>query len=484
MDQNKAAQNKAAWYRQRYARRMFLQQLGVGAGMAFLAACAPAVAPSAPANTAPAAQSGGSSASEWVTGKVAKDSSFTFSYTSWEGEAEMRKWLHHFDNFFKENYPNATVNADWGVPWDEYWTKLPTQLAGGAPIDLAWMHDTRCKTFAANGWLTPLDDFIAAFPPPGWPDEFYPSQVKAFQYEGKQYGFPYDWAPGGLYINLDMFEKAGVDLPTEETTMEEFLEIAKALTQDTDGDGKIDQWGCDVPTDWAAGAYWIVKNFGGDFWDEAVTTSKFDQPGTIAAFQYIADLIWDHKVMPSAEALGAAGMGDGLAFPNGLIGMHWSLNDEAFVLDETIGDKFKWTAAPSPKGSEGRFQFVGGSAFSIPTSTTQPDVAFELLRYTLSNPETLPVSAEMGSQFVGNKTFWEYGIPGEKDSDLYNQFKHAMYDLGLRDGIVPDYHPKYLEWESTIYTALFSLLWTGEERDAAKICQQAHEKTNELLAGA
>jgi hypothetical protein len=56
-----------------------------------------------------------------------------------------------------------------------------------------------------------------------------------------------------------------------------------------------------------------------------------------------------------------------------------------------------------------------------------------------------------------------------------------MYDLGLRDGIVPDYHPKYLEWESTVYVANFDLLWTGEERDAAAVCGRAHEMTNELL---
>ena len=188
--------------------------------------------------------------------------------------------------------------------------------------------------------------------------------------------------------------------------------------------------------------------------------------------------------MPSAEMLGAIGMGTGLAFSNGLIGMHWSLNDEAFVLDETIGGKFRWTAAPSPKGTAGRFQFVGGSAFSIPTSSTQPDVAYELLRYTLSNPETLPVSAEMGSQFVGNSKFFEFGIPGEPDSDLYNQFKYAMYDLGLRDGIAPNYHPKYLEWESTVYNAVFDLLWTGEEPSAAAACQKVHEMTNEMLGQA
>lgn len=472
-----------SFYRERYNRRIFLQQMGLGAaGMAMLAACAPAAVPGAP-TAAPAADE---TRSEWVTGNVPKDTTASFSYTGWEGEGEMRKWLFHFDNFMQENYPNVTMNADWGVPWGEYWTKLPTQLAGGAPIDMCWMHDTRAKTFAANGWLMPLDDYLAAFPAIGWPEEFYPSQVAAFQYEGKQYGFPYDWAPGGLYINLDMFEEAGLDLPTEDTTMEEFLEIALALTKDTDGDGRIDRWGCDLPSgSWSAGPYWLVRNFGGEYFDETATSSKFNMPETIAAFQYLADLMWKHQVMPTADMLGAIGMGTGLAFSNGLIGMHWSLNDEAFVLDETIAGKFRWTVAPSPRGEAGRFQFVGGSAFSIPTSSTQPDMAYELIRYTLSNPETLPISAEMGSQFVGNKNFFEYGLPSSTETPrLTEDFKHAMYDLGLRDGTVPDYHPKYLEWETTVYGLVMDLLWTGEERDAAAACQRVHEMTNQLLGQA
>jgi hypothetical protein len=90
----------------------------------------------------------------------------------------------------------------------------------------------------------------------------------------------------------------------------------------------------------------------------------------------------------------------------------------------------------------------------------------------------------MGSQFVGNSKFFEFGIPGEPDSELNKQFKHAMYDLGLRDGVAPNYHPKYLEWESTVYNTVFDLLWTGEERSAAAACQQVHEMTNELLGQA
>jgi multiple sugar transport system substrate-binding protein len=357
---------------------------------------------------------------------------------------------------------------------------MPAQLAAGAVIDMMWMHDTRAPSFADKGWLLPMDDLLEAYPPPDWPDKFYKSQVESFRWNGKQYGIPYDIAPGGFYVNLDLLEEAGVDVPTEEWTMDDLLEAALKLSKDTDGDGEIDQWGVNIST--GSGAfYWIVKNFGGDFWDETITESRFNMPETIAAFQYAADLIWKHKVMPSATMLQGIGLEGGTAFASGLIAMHWSLNDEAFALAEVVGDKFKWTTAPSPRGPAGRFQFVGGSAFSIPATSSQPNLAYELASWTLTNPANLKISGAMGSQFTGHVDYYEYGLPQPETGLDVEAFKHAMYDLGKRDGIHPVYHPKYLEWEPSVYNAVFDTLWIGEELDAAVACQQAHDLTNELL---
>ena len=43
-----------------------------------------------------------------------------------------------------------------------------------------------------------------------------------------------------MFYRTDLFEKAGLKPPT---TVEEFVRVAKSLTADTNGDGKIDQWG-------------------------------------------------------------------------------------------------------------------------------------------------------------------------------------------------------------------------------------------------
>ena len=81
------------------------------------------------------------------------DQTGSFRAMSWETEAEMRKWQQHIDTFFADNYPNMEVQIDYGISWEEYWTKLQTTVAGGAQLDMCWMHDSRAQSYAQLGML-------------------------------------------------------------------------------------------------------------------------------------------------------------------------------------------------------------------------------------------------------------------------------------------------------------------------------------------
>ena len=67
-----------------------------------------------------------------------------------------------------------------GVPWAEYWTKLPTVITGGDVPDLAWMHDTRGERLHHAIFCYHSTDFISANKPIDWPDAFDKLQVVAF----------------------------------------------------------------------------------------------------------------------------------------------------------------------------------------------------------------------------------------------------------------------------------------------------------------
>lgn len=407
------------------------------------------------------------------------DLSGTFRAMSWEGEAEMRKWLLHMNNFFEANYPDMELQIDYGISWEEYWTKLQTTIAGGAPLDMCWMHDSRCPSYAQLGMLMPLDEFIAESAPEGWPDAFYQSQVDAFRFNGVQYAIPYDWATGGYYINLTVLDRAGVDVPTAETTFEELMEMGIKIKETSENPDE--QWGFVLPTQ-PHSTEWIVRCFGGEQVTADPLTSHYNSPETIAAYQFLYDALHVHQVMVYPEALETMGMAGPVAFASGRTGINYSLNDEAFVFGEVVGEDVEWTMAPTGSGPGGRFQFVGGSGFSIPVNAEFPEVSYECLKFTATDPANAPITAEMGSMFVSRMASWEDALPDPEQADP-EIYKEVFYTLGAKDGVVPLYFPGYQQWASTIYKKNMDQLWANATSDVAGILQQVHEETQAFLDG-
>lgn len=398
---------------------------------------------------------------------------------TWEGKDEMKKWDLHLANFFKGK-PEMKYAVDFGIEWDQYFTKLQTSIAGGSSPDLCWMHDTKVSLFASQGLLEPLDAYLAANRPEGWPDDFYASQVSAFQYGGKQYGFPYDWATAGLYVNLDWLEAADVDVPDENWTYDDLLEAAIKLSKHAASPGK--RWGMVLPTD-SNFSYAIIKAFGGEFVAGENLDMHYTDPGTVAGYQYLYDAIWKHNAMPNTSQIKAAtaGSGDTAAFFSGeKVAMLSTLNDTAFAMPDLIKDKFRWTVAPMPKGVAGRFQGVGGSSFAIPKDCPHPDVTYEFIKYALSDPKNLPVTAKMGSMFVANSKYWDAGVPGKEVVDP-KRYEHTFYELGKRDACSPLYFPSYGRWDSSVYAKNMDNLWANKESDVAKVLGQVQSETQPLL---
>jgi len=407
---------------------------------------------------------------DWTMGIVDPEISGSFKIMSWESEFQFRKWNKIIRDFFQTYYPKLEVELDWGIDFGNYNTKLPVLLAGGAPPDLIWIHDTRVKSFASLDLLQPLDPFFKHFTPPGWPEDYYSSQVNSFKYKDIQYGFPYDFATGGLYINMDMYNEIDEELPNENWTFDQLLKVGKQLTK-----GKS-QYGLNLGrASNAAYQYWILRSFGGDWFNDDFTESKFNMPETIEAYQWITDLRWIHKVAP----LPGVTQGRPQPFVDGVVAIDFGLGAPAFA-DLLEGKSFNWTVAPTPKGREGRFQFVGGSALAIPQAAKHKYIAYELIRYMLSKPENLEIIGKMGRMFVSRKSMYEYGLPTGDLRKRMENYKHVFYDLARKDGVVVPYIHKYQEWES-MYRRNMELLYYGEELDAKKVCLKLHEETSRFL---
>jgi len=129
---------------------------------------------------------------------------------------------------YEAKNPNVKIEyTDLGST--DYSTVLQTQLAGGADdLDIITIKDVPGYTnlIGAN-LLLPLDDYIAA---QGIDTAAYGGLVEELKLNDKVYTLPFRSDFWVLYYNKDLFDKAGVAYPTNDMTLAQLDETARAVT--------------------------------------------------------------------------------------------------------------------------------------------------------------------------------------------------------------------------------------------------------------
>ncbi|MBC7337269.1 MAG: extracellular solute-binding protein, partial [Clostridia bacterium] len=165
---------------------------------------------------------------------------------------------------FKQIVPEATVKIE-AVPGGalEYASKVLVLHAGGQIGDALWSASRVGfnRRFMAVGIFAPLDPFVEAehFDV----GQYYPYCIEEATYEGKLMALPHISEPGqvGLVLNLDLFERAGAAPITWESTLDELLQAAIAISK-LSGDRKVFGFSRDTNYfNWVT----MVRSFGGDF---------------------------------------------------------------------------------------------------------------------------------------------------------------------------------------------------------------------------
>ncbi len=214
--------------------------------------------------------------------------------------------------------------------------------------------------------------------------DFLESALELFTYEDKLYTVPYYNNVQVMFYRRDLFEEKGLTVPTE---WKEFAEVAKKLTLDVDGDGKVDVYGAMVPgapTGHLASEFTqMVWSFGGDILDKEKRPVFNDKAG-IEALQFLKDLCYTYKVVPPwfLEMRVDTAQED---FIRGILATCYHY--PSFVPIVSNPDKSavhdKWAVAPRPGialGSGWSFGLTRGSKFK--------EEAFELVQY-ITTPENL-----------------------------------------------------------------------------------------------
>ncbi|MDO5678149.1 MAG: sugar ABC transporter substrate-binding protein [Propionibacteriaceae bacterium] len=192
---------------------------------------------------------------------------------------------------FNAEYPNIKVNLSLSG-WDDYWTKLSTQASGSNLADVFWMNGPSFQLYASEGMLAELDGMEGV----DWGN--YPEAlVTLYSYDGKHYGVPKDYDTIACAVDKGLFEQAGVDLPTEDWTWDDFKAAAKGVK-----DANIGVWGVTGGPS-AAGQstyYNSIPQAGGFVIKDG--QSGYDDPKSIEGLKFWVDLI-EEGLCPSVDEI-------------------------------------------------------------------------------------------------------------------------------------------------------------------------------------
>lgn len=196
----------------------------------------------------------------------------------------------------RERHPEWDIQLE-QTPQDGIVEKMNTQIASGDLPDVVHVQGLFAQPWIQQGAFASLTDY--AGDPDFNVDDFYGAALDQFRWEGDLYGVPNIVAPDLVFLNLDMFEEAGVDPPSADWTMDDLAELAMVLTLDSDGRNANDpdfdassvvQWGLSVTPNNIWTRHYILP-FGADpCANEECSEMQFSSPEVQEALQFWADL--------------------------------------------------------------------------------------------------------------------------------------------------------------------------------------------------
>jgi ABC-type glycerol-3-phosphate transport system substrate-binding protein len=245
----------------------------------------------------------------------------------------------------------------------EYEWKGPTfavQLAAGSLPDVFTVPFTDAKTLLQNGQLMDVTDEIESL---GYADKFNPIILDAVTGDdGHLYGFPRQAYAMGLHYNRDLFEAAGLDPDAPPTTWDEVRAAAKAIADATGKAGFMEMTmnntgGWQLVAASAARGGFIQQTAA-----DGTVTSTINNPGTVAALEYLHDLRFEDNSLGSNFLLDWGSINQ--EFAAGNIGMYSSGSDVYTALVRDFGlnpDSYGLTVLPMENGG----QVLGGGDIAV-----------------------------------------------------------------------------------------------------------------------
>ena len=242
-----------------------------------------------------------------------------------------------------------------------------------------------------------------------------------------------------LAFNKQLLEDAGLEDPRDlyargEWTWDKFVEYCQALTQDTDGDGVVDQYGFTGFKEDVV-AQLIMAN-GGSI--ASTKTEGLSSPAVIEALQFYSDL---YNVYNVCEPYTWADNGDVMRYTyrNGNIGFWpcaaWiNAANNDYDWDGSTGVTLdfdtvyvQWPVGYSGNQETNKGEMIGGSFWFIPVGVEDPVLVYNVFEM-LTNWYCDDVGVRDNIE-----TMWWWYASTAKDEELQYSNYDVMFDIGSRE---------------------------------------------------
>lgn len=318
----------------------------------------------------------------------------------------------------------------------QYVTKLATAIRGGDVPDLVDMDDINSSLFIYRETFTELTHLVNALP---FKSSLSPGHLNLASLGSKIYGVPFLADNSLLWLNTDLFDKAGVD-PDEATQSLETLQ--EALPKLTDAKNRQYAWSFPgdgegalgftfLPHIWARNADIFRGKIG------AQTAYVADNEPLRQTLQFFRTMWQNNWAPPTCYSDAATHWGtDFLAGKIAIFPANYAT--VVTPAPKSMLPKLKPVVIPGPGG--GRAFFDGGDNLCMPRGAKNPSAAWEFMKFTLQ-------TAQQQNMPAGGYT------PIRNDADTASFRKQYPLDTTPLENLKLGYAPQTLAYNEAINQA-------------------------------
>ena len=415
--------------------------------------------------------SGGSSDSGSSSGSGEKAKSITVNI--WD--SNQQKGIQEIADKWTET-SGVKVNVE-VVDWDNYWTLLEAGASGGTMPDVFWMHSNTAQMYMENDILLKLNDYIDKDSSIDMSKYYEGVKDLYTRSDGNIYALPKDHDTIALLYNKAIFDKYGVEYPTDKWTWEDMYAAAKKISEDSKGD----VYGMAMNTsNNQDGWYNLIYSYGG----QVITD---DHKGTtIGSDKAKAGMEMTRKLLTvGAPQSVVAETGTDSLFMSNKVGMitqgSWMIN--AFYTAESHAD-YAWALLPyadlNGNGTcekEERWSAYNGLGWAASAKTKDPDSCYSLIAY-FCGEEGQKLQAEKGVTMGGMEGVSDAFASAFNGMDVSPFLKAEEYSLYFRP-----YTRKTTVWEDALQQA-GAFLDPWQKPDDAELMSKACDNAQKIIEDA